>query len=110
MFRWTSFLAIAFLCLVTYADAQPKPGGIIFGRVPGVGSDGRRLAGSAYRGRADRSNETGGATRYQGNVYIFFEDAKIVVLADEVTENGNELTLRGNVRLKLDGVTGTATR
>ena len=61
---------------------------------------------SMFGGRADRSNEhiSSRILTYEGNVKIFFDDANIVVHADELTfeRDSRQLTFKGDVRITLD--------
>ena len=100
MVKQTLALAAMFLGVVTSAQG-PQTGPIEFGRVGGV-PGGRRA--TTFTGRADQSEHVGGVTTFRGNVYIVFADSNIVVRADDVTwaDDSNELSIRGNVRLRLD--------
>jgi lipopolysaccharide assembly outer membrane protein LptD (OstA) len=98
----TQFLAFAAIVvgLVTLVHGQ-QTGPVEFGRVGGS-PDARRA--TTFTGRADRSENTGAVTIYRGNVSIAFADSNLLIQADEVTytDDSNELSLNGNVRLKLD--------
>jgi lipopolysaccharide assembly outer membrane protein LptD (OstA) len=99
-----TLLVLAVVGMAALVSAQP-PGSIEFGREPGVRRGGEKSEDQTqFRGRADGLKMAGSVNTYRGNVTISFPDAKITLRADEVIydDETNEMSLAGNVRLKLD--------
>jgi lipopolysaccharide assembly outer membrane protein LptD (OstA) len=78
------------------ADLAGQPGPATFGRTSS--------GGTTFTGHADTAEPVGRVTTYRGHVIITFPDTSATLQADEVAYDidAKELTLSGNVRLKLD--------
>ena len=99
MSKW---LLAVLLATVAFDSAPEVHGQQSEQRIFGRGT-GRRA--TIFGGRADRIETVSPQeTRYLGNVSIFFQDANIVLQADEVTLDraSEQLTVTGNVRVILD--------
>jgi len=83
--------------MVKVTDPAPNQGPVSFGRRKmGVPNE------SVFSGRADDSSHAAQGWTYRGHASLTFPDAHIVVKADEMVWNGNEVSLTGNVRIALD--------
>jgi hypothetical protein len=80
--------------------AQSPTGGGTFGAIISLGGGLK----AQYQGHADSSEANGGKTTLRGNVTLWFPDAHLMLVADEVVIGqptlDEELVAQGNVRLK----------
>ena len=102
MAKQTVTLGAIVIAVATLAHGQ-QTGPVAFARGT-VAVRGGGAPGTAFTGRADRHELVGGLPTYRGNVSIVFADSHLLVQADELTwaEDSNELSISGNVRLRLD--------